>query len=179
MPKTADPIVLALLAVSLAGNVYQYRRPPATATAAAPVSVVGTRVDGVRGHAVDGKSLSLQMDSPTILYAFSPDCVWCDRNLENVRALTRQLNGRYRFVALALKDDGLTTYLKARDLEWLVVRRIEADDLKALGIVGTPQTIVIGSGGVIEHAWSGAWGPEDERRIESALSVDLPGISST
>jgi hypothetical protein len=179
MTKIADPFLLALLAVSLAGNVYQYRRPPATASAAAPVSVVGTPVVSVRGHAIDGKPVSRSMDSPTILYAFSPDCVWCDRNLDNVRALTRQLKGRYTFVALALKDDGLTAYLKAHDLDWDVVRRIETDDLKLLGIVGTPQTIVIGNGGIVEHAWSGAWGPEDERRIESALGVELPEISST
>src|SRR4051812_30919262 len=110
MSKT-DPALLVLLAASLAGNVALYRNMPAVnAAAPAAASIVGSRAQPILGYSVAGPPVKVLVDHPAILYAFSPDCVWCDRNLENVRALKRQIGDRYHFVAIALKDEGLSDY---------------------------------------------------------------------
>ena len=60
----------------------------------------------VKGLNGEPSSITYQGDGlPTILYIFSPRCLWCASNLENAKALASGTNGRYRFIALSLSDD--------------------------------------------------------------------------
>jgi hypothetical protein len=58
----------------------------------------------------DGHKVSIlysEEASPTILYLFSPECDWCTRNLESVKALEKQTARQYRFIGLSLSGRNL------------------------------------------------------------------------
>ncbi len=107
---------------------------------------------------------------------FSPSCVWCDRNLDNARRLESHVAGKYQCVAVALESKNLREYVAKNGLEWTIVANISPEVQKAYGMAGTPQTILIDSGGTVRHVWSGAFLGGSASEIEQVFGVKLPGL---
>src|SRR5262245_12844082 len=61
-----------------------------------------------------------ESELPTVIYFFSPDCHWCDRNLDNIRALAQTAHDRFRFVGVSLRNEDLQTYLAQSKLPFAV-----------------------------------------------------------
>ena len=56
---------------------------------------------------------------PTVLYYFSPTCGWCERNWDNVRALSAAAPGRYRFIGLS-STPKIEQFMRDRQLDFEV-----------------------------------------------------------
>jgi peroxiredoxin len=176
--KRADPFLLVLLGVSLALNVYQYRRPIALHGSAPELLRVGQQLPPFAAKTLDGVSYRRSRDTgrPAILYAFSPSCSWCARNLANAQAVAHQTKGTFDFVAVALSNDGLKKCISDNQLDWTIVNDVPEDILSAYRLYGTPATIVLDRDNKVLHAWSGAFSGNVSEEVERALAVKLPGL---
>src|SRR5436305_7711865 len=79
----------------------------------------GTLAPPINVKGLGGESFSIYYQGnslPTILYIFSPRCLWCARNLENAKALASRTSDRYRFIALSLLDNDLRAYVAEHDI---------------------------------------------------------------
>jgi hypothetical protein len=52
------------------------------------------------------------------------------------------------------------------------------NDFRTIGFVGTPQTLLVNNGGVIEKNWIGAYQGAVGESIEQTFSVQLPGVAT-
>lgn len=114
----------------------------------------------------------------TVLYIFRPGCVWCAKNLANIKALNaamRQSNSA-SIIGLSLTEDGLKDYLQNTQIPFPVYLLTSADIHRfKLGV--TPETIVVSKGVIVEN-WNGAYVGILRKEVEGAFSVKLPGISN-
>lgn len=173
--RSPDPLLLVLLAVSLTANVFLYRHYRPTMPLM-PESSVGQQVPEFVDTSLGGGTVPVRFNKPVVLYVFSPSCVWCDRNLDNARRLESHVAGKYQFVAVALESKNLREYVAKNGLEWTIVANISPEVQKAYGMAGTPQTILIDSGGTVRHVWSGAFLGASASEIEQVFGVKLPGL---
>lgn len=176
MKKLPDLFVLALLALSLAANVYLYRQLPSTIK---PVSALarGQHVPELVGKDSVGQPLRFSYaQRPAILYTFSPSCIWCARNLNNARLLASATAQSYDFLAIPLDERGLDAYLAKNELHWTVVRGMSEELRKSYGLGGTPETIVIGVGGMVQNVWMGGYTATVMQDIRQTLGIQLPGL---
>lgn len=181
-PGLVSGLTVLVLLLSVGVNVLQAKRIRALVDAKASVSSsVGHRVVPVEGYSTAGTPVlrSVASDLPTVLYYFSPTCRWCDRNWDNIQALDRGAQGRYR-VLVVTRARGVRQYLTDRGLDVEdveVVEGVTESVVAAYGLSGTPQTLVASIEGVVTHDWRGAYTPRIERQIEELFGVPLPGLA--
>ena len=113
---------------------------------------------------------------PTVIYLFSPDCHWCERNLNNIQILADSAHGRFRFVGVSLTDNELRTYLSQSKMPFQIYHS-PPDEVKiAYGLTSTPSTIVVSPAGKILQYWRGAYNEELKTEVEQFFQVKLPGL---
>jgi hypothetical protein len=171
-------LTVVLLMLSVGVNVMQARRIKAMLDAKASVaSAIGHRVVPLEGFSPDGAPLlrPVARDVPTVLYYFSPTCSWCDRNWDNIQALDRGSQGRYK-VVLVTRARGVRQYLAEHGVNLEVVEGVSESTAEAYKLNGTPQTVVASIEGIVTHEWRGAFTPRIERQLEELFGVTLPGI---
>ncbi len=154
-------------------------------TRAAPLAV-GAVVPPITATGLDGARTTIAYDPKqdgrlTVLYVFTPQCVWCARNLANLKALLTAKQGApdVRFVGLSLAPDSVGAYVAQQGLTPLlpvVVTRLSAATMSAYHLGGTPQTVVISPEGRVVKNWSGAWTQKTQAEIEAFFHVTLPGL---
>lgn len=182
-PKAASEIlmlmrrfgVVAVLTLSVCLNVAQanklglFRNPvilPAIGSAAPPVIA----------QSLTGVPIEIPMvGQSTILYYFSPQCAWCEKNWLNVKAVMAGTRSRYRFIGLSTSPD-VTEFLEARQLRLDVYTRVSTETVRAYDLGATPRTVVIDAKGRITHVWAGAYTGKLQSDVEQALDVVLPGL---
>ena len=143
-----------------------------------PAVKLGTRVGPVVGTDVAGKTIALEPQSAkgTVLYVFAPDCAWCRKNSDNVRAVVDAAVKRGMNVyAVSLVEKGTQEFLAAHNLNVPVLVPSEATR-KAYGMGGTPQTLVLSSDGAVIRNWKGAYMNKLASDIEDYFSIRLPGL---
>lgn len=174
----ASTLTVVLLTLSVGVNVLQARRIKTMVDAKASVSSsIGHQVVPIKGYSPEGVTIQkpVARDVPTLLYYFSPTCVWCNRNWDNIRALDRGAHGRYR-VLLMTRARGVREYLKQYGVEIDVVEGISESVVEAYKLNVTPQTLVASIEGIVTHDWRGAFTPRIERQVEELFGVSLPGV---
>ena len=108
---------------------------------------------------------------PTVLYAFTPTCVWCERNLNNARALAQKVSPTAEFVGIALQSAALDEYVARAQLEdWTILTDLDDATKEAFGLGNTPQTIVVDVGGRVKHVWTGAYIGSVADQVKDALA---------
>lgn len=169
--------VPVLLLISLGVNVLQANRIETLLRPSAGGRLVGTVAAPIHGSDRNGAPVRVMFDGgiPTVLYYFSSRCGWCDRNWANVRTLTRESGGRFRFIALTSESD-IASFLERLGLEGEVIQALDDDGRRAYGFAGTPHTVVVSAQGRISHEWVGAYQGEILRQVEELFSVPLPGL---
>jgi hypothetical protein len=171
--------VLSLLALSLGTNVYLALRHRYVYAGEASERV-GTRLPAFAVAALDGRSALIDWASdsrPTVLYVFKPSCVWCARNLSNIKALSEQRGRDYRFIGLSLSDEGLRKYVEDNGMGFPVYTRShEPSGARNVVWRATPETIVVGRDGLVRDDWVGAYTERSQVEIESRFGVRLPGL---
>jgi peroxiredoxin len=124
-----------------------------------------------------GKSTVLSYSKsvgPTVLYAFSPDCGWCKRNLTSVRALAEQTAGRYRFVGLSIGNAATTNHGYQHDVNFPVYVATSQASLSLYKLERTPHTLVISPDGYIVKSWQGAYIGETTQQLRDFFGVEIP-----
>jgi peroxiredoxin len=184
--KKNDFFLLVLLAGSLALNVYlgwSVKRLGAAAAGVPPAPVklsAGAAVGPVTATDLGGKQETIgyvDSDKPTVFYVFSPACVWCERNAQNINAVAAR-GESFRFVGLSLSDEGLTEYVQSHHLSFPVYKAVSEESVKMLGLGSTPQTIVISPDGHVLKNWSGAYTVSVQPEVEEFFKVRLPGLAA-
>jgi hypothetical protein len=128
---------------------------------------------------LSGAKEQLRLDQASLLYVFSPACSWCRADYSNVIALSNATKARLSFVGITKDDIGITGYLRQHPFPGNVLKldlsRVPKPIAVKFGI--TPQTILLGAGGIVERSWVGALMDDRKRDIEHFFGVVLPGPS--
>jgi peroxiredoxin len=140
---------------------------------------IGASVPALEAVDLNKEPVTLEFNGsgvPSVLYVFSPKCRWCDLNLENVKALSRMTDGKYRFIGLSLLDDKLPEYKSQHNIEFPVYAGLSRETRVAYGLGNTPQTIVVSPDGRVLKNWPGAYSKEVAQQVEEFFNVRLPGL---
>jgi peroxiredoxin len=167
-----------LINVALAHRLTQFNR----LISATPARVLQAGTDVPPFTAVDlrGQSRAIvykHESTATVLYVFTPGCVWCARNMDNFKALVEKEGGQYRLIGLSLSDAGLTEYVAKNDLKLPIYSRLSPETLKTYKLGGTPQTIVVSPGGRVLKNWVGAYVGQQKSEVEAFFHMSLPGLT--
>jgi peroxiredoxin len=128
---------------------------------------------------LDGRPAELSFTGKaTILYYFSPQCGWCERNWLNVKALMASTDGRYRFVGISTVPD-VGNYLRERRLTMETYTGVSLENARIYGLGATPHTVVVSEDGRIQYNWPGAYAGKQQTRVEDAFGLVLPGVATS
>lgn len=177
--------LLFLLVCSVLINVFQTRKIRQLRSNMAIIKsegrlASGTEVPAIEGRDVSGAFVSLHYEDsakPTVLYVFSPQCVWCERNMENVKTLIAQSSDKYRYIGLSITRDKLEEYLNSHEYGIPIYTDLSGNVKSTYKFGGTPQTIVVSTDGKVVRNWTGAYSGSLEQEIEQYFGVALPGFT--
>lgn len=167
--------------VSLSLDLRGYRRAARARIDASQILKPGMSVPELTARALDGRPVVIRAaDSvlPTMLYVFSPQCAWCQRNLTNVRDLAAAAQGKYRLIGISLSSKNMESYLEAHDLRFQVITDPTDESRAAYQLIATPRTIVLDQTSHVVKVWNGAYGPDTAREIEEFFSIRLSGLDA-
>lgn len=177
-------LVTGLLVFSTLLNVFQARKIGRLESAIAAVKAEGRLAEGaivpsIDATDLDGKNVMLSYapgQQPTVLYVFSPQCKWCERNLASVKVLAKGASGGFRFATITLSEDHLREYITNKDFRFPIYMRLSAETLQAYKLGGTPQTLVISGEGRVQKNWMGAYTGANKTDIEAFFGIKLPDL---
>lgn len=181
----SDVFLTLALVGSLGVNVWAIlhikapRADERTAAVSPRVTEVGTLLAPFEARNVAlGRDETIRFDAAplgTVLYVLSPSCGWCTRNAPAIRALAAAAGAQgYRFVGLALRSDGLAEYLRDSPVGFPVYDGIPQQVVDEAALGGTPQTLVVSTGGQVLQSWLGAYEGVNRGEVESYFHVRLP-----
>jgi len=169
---------LILLVASVGLNVVQARRLGAFTGPVGPLPPPGSIAPRLMLKSLDGRPVEINFDEqPTILYYFSPNCGWCEKNWLNVKALVAATEGRYRFVGLSTTGD-IGAFVQEHRLSFEVYSGMSLETARQYHFGATPHTVVVNGDGQVEFALAGAYFGKALRDVERALGITLPGVSA-
>lgn len=183
-------LLAALLVCSLALDLVLYARimtlqrilrtmTESSNVSRAPALSAGDWAPAVEGVERDGSPVVIEMANtalPTLLYAFSPTCPFCTRNLDNVSALAVHSAGRYRMIGIALDEVGLDEYLRQTHISIPVITRPSRATRSAYNLNATPITILVSRTGRVERVWRGAFREDIAADVGRVLGLTVPGL---
>lgn len=172
-------VAAVLLALSVTVNVMQAQRIRTLVTVEPTDTLIGRSGGTIEGFTLDGSAVTLEREPgvPVVLYYFSSSCAWCGRNWENVEALVKASEGRYRVIALS-SERNLKAFVSRHGLTVDVIEGISDASMARYQFSGTPHTVVVDATGTIAHSWRGAFGARIERQVEELFGVALPGLTA-
>lgn len=132
-------------------------------------------------RSLTGASVSIDpaaAKTATVVYVFTPTCAWCLKNLANIRTVADAARGRWRMVGVSLREQALEEYLQANPMPFEVTVSPDWETQVAYGLGATPMTFVIGSDGVVQKTWRGAFTGEVAIEVAEYFNVQLPGIAT-
>jgi len=179
-----DVFVMLLLAASLCLNVYLGLKLKQGASSVGQNTanlMPGTKIDPFTAIGDDGKPVTISYGAtskPTVVYVMSPSCIWCRRNQANIDKIAETKANDFRFIGLSLGETGLKEYFGGRTLKFPVYAGLTKETVQALGLGGTPQTIIVSSEGKILKVWSGAYIESLRPDVEAFFGMELPGLTS-
>ena len=171
-------VLIAVLSVIGTFTIQQWHTSPSERTRASrQMSLrVGDHLADVSLEALSGSAttLSWQTDLPTVIYVFSPACIWCKMNLTAAKGLIAGVTGRYRVVGISPTRVGLSDYLRKAHFELPVY--VMAPKQNSLHLTKTPETIVVSKDGTVTNVWLGAYSKPIAGDIFHTLGVRVASI---
>lgn len=179
-----NPGTLALtlvLALSLGLNVYLLRvgRAPWAPSPPQLLKVNDQLPAAVSLVRADGKPVTVSFAAdtrPTVLYVLSPFCEWCKRNEKDMKELVNATGNRFRYVGLSTVSKGLKQYIAKGEAPFPVYYVKSKALSRKLGILGTPETIVVSPAGKVEQVWEGAYLSANLKNVDKFFGVKLTGV---
>lgn len=141
--------------------------------------LLGRNVPNLEIKDLEGKEVEVdfsKISSPSIVYLFSPDCIWCNRNLRNIRHLYENVKDKYNFIGLSISKDSASQYVKDTEIEFPVFTEPSESNRVEYYFRSTPATYVISNEGKIIKYWSGAYAQKNTESIEAYFNIKLPGL---
>jgi hypothetical protein len=138
----------------------------------------GVRLPDLKGTDLQGHSVSASTTGPqkTILLVFSPNCGYCKKNWPNWQSLLSQLDRSVNVAFVNVTSTLDTSFLARQHIQnYRVLERVEPALKQEYRLTSTPQTIVIGPGGVVEKVWIGVLAAADIADIRAALAPVVRG----
>jgi peroxiredoxin len=138
---------------------------------------VGTSVPPFEAKDLNGnKAVISYSDSqkPTIIYIFTPQCMWCTRNLDNIKALSGSVTENYKIMGVSLTSEDLTDYLAKNQFHFPIYTEPSTGTKTNYKLGVTPKTIVVSPGGQVLKTWNGAYEGDLKSEIENFFHVHLP-----
>ena len=140
---------------------------------------MGEAASALEVHDLAGKQVSVSAIHPgklTVLYSFSPHCVWCKRNARNMQAIMQAAGRQFEFVPISLDAAGSAEFLAGLGFHGSAYTDPSEATRRAYGLGSTPETIVVGPDGKIVKDWKGAYKGGVASEVSSTLGVRLPGV---
>jgi len=140
---------------------------------------IGTTVPAITAQRLAGQQeiISYQeTNQPTVLYIFTPGCLWCARNIESFKTLAKKESSQYRFIGISLSEQGLADYVAKNDLKLPIYSRLSAETLKTYKLGSTPETIVVSPESRVLEDWAGAYAGDQQSQVEAFFRISLPGL---
>jgi peroxiredoxin len=174
-------LMYCLFVVSLAVNVFlvsggtaRRGRPPAPPE---PLPI-GSRLPlSMQVTTLDRQAVTLSFSTQrkgTLVYVFSPKCIWCEKNKNNIRALANFIRPDYDILGISTIDEGLRQHLDAEPLPFPVYLDPSHALLDAFRMVGTPATYLVSADGLLKRSWRGAYRGLAGQDIQQLFGVRLP-----
>ncbi len=139
---------------------------------------IGTRLPSLVGQDPKGTLQVVdysKVKTPTILYVFTPQCGFCKKNIDNLRALIANDGPTYRLVGVSLTSEDLQPYLASQKLSFPVLTEVSPQLRKIYRFDATPTTILISSEGKVQKVWTGTYIDSIRTDIDRELGISLPG----
>lgn len=142
--------------------------------------ILGKTVSSLNVQNLKGENIKIDYKDtrqPTVIYVFSPDCIWCERNLQNTKYLYEKTQNQYHFIGLSLQKDSADKYSQEKELLFPVY--YNPSDLNRIeyNFRATPATFVISPEGKVGKLWSGAYDNATLEDIENFFELKLPGLN--
>lgn len=171
-------ILLSVLTISLFLNTYFFRqvralRSDTKAFEQERKEHVGEVLRPFQLESLNHSHISVVWSSTpaTILYYFSPDCVWCRRNTPQINALYKRFGGHDQFIAMSQSDVRLTDFIQRTGLRIPIIGYgIPRSLSMRLGLLETPDTFLINRHGKVIAEWGGAYMGTTPSRIAESLA---------
>jgi len=183
--KTVDFYLVIVLGFSLFVNVGLAMKVHKLILLTTPVPLqqltVGSRVESLDALDVSGKAKHLIFgsgDKLVVLYAFTPTCGWCAKNLSNIKEIYRLKHPEFEFIGVSLSPNGVPEYLSRSGFPLEVVKDPSAASREKFHFNGTPETIVVDSSGTVKQVWLGAYTSDACRKIEQFFQMPKGGLSA-
>lgn len=141
---------------------------------------IGRVVPNITGKSPEGVPTEINfpdMKRPTILYVFTPTCIWCKRNFNNMMVLHHGVEKQYAFIGVSLTQDGIREYVAQHAIDYPVVGDIPEATKLIYRMGGTPSTIVISADRKVLKVWIGVYSGALKKEIEQYFKVQLPGLT--
>jgi peroxiredoxin len=166
---------LVLLAASCLVNIGLAQRLTRFQSPSVRGPKIGDLVPDLVGATLEGRQSRTDFGGsvPTVLYYFSPTCVWCEKNWSNVGALVSGTEGRYRVIGLATQAPD-AAFIRDRHIAFPILTGFSKQTLQSFGLGGTPQTLVISPEHRVLKTWSGAFVSRQAKTVERFFDVQLP-----
>jgi peroxiredoxin len=182
--KIQSIFIVGLLGISALTNIFLARQVismkekyTASSTSTQVRPVVGEFVPPIEVITMKGDKHLIsyeEINLPTVLYIFSPNCGFCKDNAENISKLHEQAKSRYRFVGISIEADNLDEILVNYGVTFPVYKQPSKNSLRVYKFSSTPQTIVISTEGKVIKNWIGEYFYSNTRKdIENFLNVKL------
>lgn len=177
-------ILICLLLCSTTINIFQARKMGDLRHVINQLKLEGKLREGdavpqIEAHDLTGQPVTLRYElggPATVLYVFSPACVWCTKNLENIKAIAKQTRGAYRLIGLSLSTDKLKEYAVNQKLDFPVYSDLPQSVISAYKLTGTPETIIVSPEGRVVKRWTGAYTGSLQGEVERFFNLPLPGV---
>ena len=131
------PAVLLIASVSLNIRLAVELRSVRSTLAATPFSSGNIAPDLlVHGPRADVETLHFtSQPMPVLLYWFAPQCVWCESNIENLKALSAQAGKSYRLFAISTAPRAVLAEYAASHHLHFPLYRVNPDVARAFHVV--------------------------------------------
>lgn len=142
---------------------------------------IGAPAPPLEAHTLEGSPTRIEFRGvalPTVLYVLSPQCIWCTRNLDNIKAVEEVSRGKYRFIGLSLSDKLLDSYIARNSLPFPILKNPNERSVSDLRLRGTPITLVISNEGKVLRNWDGAFSGTQKSEVEEFFGIGLPGLKT-
>lgn len=139
---------------------------------------VGSDLKRIPTFEVSGAKYELRLNDGhwSVLYVMAPSCIWCARNLQNIRTLAENRDPKYRFIGISNTATGLARYLVSTPLPFQVLVADDAHAPSGLDTSATPQMALVRLDGRVERLWRGALDGKQQSDAEEFFHVKLPGL---
>jgi peroxiredoxin len=167
-------VLIVLLSAVGAFQILQKKRSPG------PLLRAGDRLPALELRTLERASVILDWgthSTSTFVYVFSPDCAWCQRNVDAARvAFDKASSLGYRVVGLSLQEHGLTESLKHHPLSIPVYVGPYREMVRLLKLEMAPETVLVSRSGLVQRVFLGAYVGRTAEELQKVLRIRLPAV---